>query len=73
MIEHNGKKYKVLGICAGGIQKDNVTELLEAIIKNASALGFKTLVFSTFTDLFKKNAYADGEAADWAAKIVAEL
>ena len=62
MIEHNGKKYKVLGICAGGIQKDNVTELLEAIIKNASALGFKTLVFSTFTDLFKKNAYADGEA-----------
>ncbi|MBQ7186867.1 MAG: GGDEF domain-containing protein [Ruminococcus sp.] len=62
MIEHNGKQYKVLGVCAGGIQEDNVTELVQAVVRNAEPLGFRTLVFSTFTDLYKDNAYADGEA-----------
>ena len=62
MIEYNGKNYKVLGICAGGVQEDNVTELVQAVIRNAAPLGFKSLLFSTFTDLYKRNAYSEGEA-----------
>ena len=62
MIEHNGEKCRVLGICAGGVQEDNVTELVQAIIRNAAPLGFRSLLFGTFTDLYKKNAYTEGEA-----------
>ena len=62
MLEYNGKQFKVLGICAGGIHEDNITEAVTAILKNAAALGFKTLIFNTFTDLYKGNAYAKGES-----------
>lgn len=62
MIELNGKQYSVLGICAAGIQEENVTELVQAIVRNSNIIGLKVLLFSTFTDMYKKNAFAEGEA-----------
>ncbi len=62
MINCNGRQCNVLGICAAGIQQENVTELVQSIVRNTVALGIKVLLFSTFTDMYRKNAFADGEA-----------
>ena len=62
MINCNGRQCNVLGICAAGIQQENVTELVQSIVRNTAALGIKVLLFSTFTDMYRKNAFADGEA-----------
>ncbi len=62
MINYNDRQFRVLGICAAGIQQENVSELVYSIVRSASSLGLKSLIFSTFTDMYKKNAFAAGEA-----------
>lgn len=63
MIKGRDKEFPVAGICAAGIQMENVTELVVSTVKNLSALGIKSLIFSSFTDMLKKDDFAVGEAS----------
>ncbi len=46
--ENSGKKYKIIGICACGIQEEIVHDIVKSICRRAEKSGFKVLLFSTF-------------------------
>ena len=53
--ENSGKKYKIIGICACGIQEEIVHDIVKSICRRAEKSGFKVLLFSTFDDMYYDN------------------
>lgn len=60
-----GKKadYKLLGICHSKVTNEDVRNTVDSICSKANEDGWKVLLFSSFSDLFKNNNETKGEAS----------
>lgn len=56
-------KYAVAGICISGIQEDHTTHMIKVISDALGKKGFKVMIFSAFTNMYKDTPYSKGEAS----------
>ncbi len=56
-------KYKIAAICMAGIQEDSLSYTARTICDALNKRGYKTLIFSTFTDFYNKTPAAIGESS----------
>ena len=60
-----GKKadYKLLGICHSKVTNEDVRNTVDSICSKANEDGWKVLLFSSFSDLFRNTNETKGEAS----------
>ncbi len=63
MFKSDNKEYKILGICAAGINFENVQNIVGSVSQAARERGYKVFIFNCFSDLFNDNAYSKGEGS----------
>ncbi len=59
----DNKEYKILGICAAGVNFENVRNIVSAVCRAAEARGFRIFIFNPFSDLYNDTAYSKGEGS----------